>query len=57
MWHANGTVMMGKRDDPNACVDPSFRVFGVSNLRVADLSICPLTAKFVALTVYPMSPS
>ena len=43
VWHANGTVMMGKADDVKACVDSSFRVFGVEGLRVADLSVCPLT--------------
>jgi choline dehydrogenase-like flavoprotein len=43
VWHANGTVMMGKTDDGKACVDSRFRVFGVEGLRVADLSVCPLT--------------
>lgn len=43
VWHANGTVKMGKKDDTNACVDSSFRVRGVQGLRVADLSVAPLT--------------
>ncbi|KAF2263305.1 choline dehydrogenase [Lojkania enalia] len=43
VWHANGTAMMGKKDNPLACVDSSFRVYGVEGLRVADLSVCPVT--------------
>jgi choline dehydrogenase-like flavoprotein len=43
VWHANGTVMMGKAEDAKACVDASFKVFGIEGLRVADLSVCPLT--------------
>jgi choline dehydrogenase-like flavoprotein len=45
VWHANGTAAMGKPDDLQACVDTSFRVYGVQGLRVADLSVCPLTTK------------
>ncbi|KAF2855887.1 GMC oxidoreductase [Plenodomus tracheiphilus IPT5] len=43
VWHANGTVKMGKREDENACVDSGFRVRGVEGLRVVDLSVAPLT--------------
>jgi choline dehydrogenase-like flavoprotein len=43
VWHANGTVMMGKKENALACVDSSFKVYGVDGLRVADLSVCPLT--------------
>lgn len=43
VWHANGTVKMGKEGDEKACVDSSGRVFGLQGLRVADLSVCPLT--------------
>lgn len=43
VWHANGTVKMGKREDEGACVDSGFRVVGVEGLRVADLSVAPLT--------------
>jgi choline dehydrogenase-like flavoprotein len=45
VWHANGTAMMGKPENPQACVDTSFRVYGTQGLRVADLSVCPLTTK------------
>ena len=43
VWHANGTVKMGRKGDEGACVDSGFRVRGVEGLRVADLSVCPLT--------------
>ncbi|KAL6710344.1 hypothetical protein ACN47E_009290 [Coniothyrium glycines] len=43
VWHANGTVKMGRKDDPTACVDSEFRVLGIKGLRVADLSVAPLT--------------
>ncbi|KAJ4368394.1 hypothetical protein N0V83_006751 [Neocucurbitaria cava] len=43
VWHANGTVKMGREGDEMACVDWRFRVRGVKGLRVADLSVCPLT--------------
>jgi choline dehydrogenase-like flavoprotein len=45
VWHANGTVVMGKADDPSACVDQQFHVYGIQRLRVADLSVSPLTVK------------
>ncbi|KAH7116109.1 choline dehydrogenase [Dendryphion nanum] len=43
VWHANGTAMMGQSSNPLAVVDSKFRVFGVDGLRIADLSVCPLT--------------
>ncbi|KAH8799830.1 glucose-methanol-choline oxidoreductase [Xylogone sp. PMI_703] len=43
VWHANGTVKMGHKSDPMACVDSDFKVFGIDGLRVVDLSICPFT--------------
>jgi choline dehydrogenase-like flavoprotein len=43
VWHANGTVKMGKQGEKGACVDGDGKVFGVQGLRVADLSVCPLT--------------
>ena len=47
VWHANGTVKMGKRDDEEgeACVDGVGRVFGLKGLRVADMSVSPVTIK------------
>lgn len=40
-WHMAGTVKMGK-DDADAAVNSHFQVFGVENLRVADMSVVPL---------------
>jgi choline dehydrogenase-like flavoprotein len=47
VWHANGTVKMGKREDEDrgACVDGAGRVFGLKGLRVADMSVSPVTIK------------
>jgi choline dehydrogenase-like flavoprotein len=36
---------MGKKDDERACTDTNFRVRGVQNLRVVDLSVIPLLPK------------
>jgi len=43
------TVRMGKKEDKGACVDTDFRVRGVKNLRVVDLSVIPLLPKWVFL--------
>jgi choline dehydrogenase-like flavoprotein len=43
--HMSQTCMMGKSQDDGACVDSSFRVFGVNALRVADMSVVPLLPK------------
>ncbi|KAK6842007.1 FAD/NAD(P)-binding protein [Apiospora arundinis] len=40
-WHMAGTVKMG-RNAHEACVDSSFQVIGAQNLRIADMSVCPL---------------
>ncbi len=41
VYHPAGTCRMGAAEDPLAVVDPTLRVRGVSNLRVADASIFP----------------
>lgn len=40
-YHPACTVKMGKIDDEMACLDADFRVRGLKNLRVADLSSLP----------------
>ena len=40
-YHPCGTARMGRRDDPDAVVDPQGRVIGVEGLRVADSSVMP----------------
>jgi choline dehydrogenase-like flavoprotein len=41
-WHMTGTVKMGKPGDLDAAVDSDFRVMGIDNLRVADMSVVPV---------------
>ena len=41
VYHPAGTCKMGAADDPTAVVDPTLRVRGIDNLRVADASIFP----------------
>jgi choline dehydrogenase-like flavoprotein len=41
----SGTIKMGRKDDPEACVDNTFRVLGLENLRVADMSCIPIIVK------------
>ena len=43
-WHMMGTARMG-RNESTAVVDKDFKVFGVENLRVADMSIIPIIVK------------
>ena len=40
-YHPCGTCRMGRKDDPDAVVDPECRVIGVEALRVADSSLFP----------------
>ncbi|KAJ5771604.1 hypothetical protein N7520_002133 [Penicillium odoratum] len=52
-WHMTGTAKMGKEGDIHAAVDHRFRVFGVDNLRVADMSVVPvLTNNHTQATAY-----
>lgn len=46
-YHPQGTVVMGRPDDMNACVGSNFVVYGINNLRVADLSIAPTNVKYI----------
>lgn len=48
-YHLQGTVVMGPPDDTNACVGSDFVVYGLNNLRVADLSIAPMNVKYIFL--------
>lgn len=41
-YHSVSTCRMGKASDPDSVVDFRFQVKGMSNLRVADLSVCPI---------------
>ena len=43
-WHMMGTARMGK-DASTAVVDKNFKVFGVENLRIADMSVIPIVSK------------
>jgi choline dehydrogenase-like flavoprotein len=41
-YHSVSTCRMGRAGDPDVVVDARFRVKGMKNLRVADLSVCPI---------------
>lgn len=41
LYHPVGTARMGHPKDPRSVVDPSLRVIGVRNLRIADGSVMP----------------
>lgn len=45
VWHASGTVKMGKEEDDGSCVGSDFKVRGIEGLRVADMSIAPVNIK------------
>jgi choline dehydrogenase len=42
VWHASCTCAMGKKSNPNAVIDSTAKVIGVSNLRVVDASSFPV---------------
>ena len=51
--HASGTCKIGRRDDPMAVLDSSFRVHGTKGLRVVDASIFPrIPGLFIVSAVY-----
>lgn len=55
VWHMTGTVKMGRPDEggKEAAVDSRFRVFGIENLRVADMSVVPvMTNNHTQATAY-----
>ncbi|KXT06025.1 hypothetical protein AC578_1269 [Pseudocercospora eumusae] len=49
-WHPSCTVKMGREEDEEACVGSDFKVKGVQNLRVVDLSVLPFL-----LSCHPVS--
>ncbi|KAJ5496519.1 glucose-methanol-choline oxidoreductase [Penicillium fimorum] len=52
-YHSVGTCRMGKASDPEAVVNSRFQVKGMQNLRVADLSVCPiLTCNHTQINAY-----
>jgi choline dehydrogenase len=50
LWHASGTCAMGQASDPMAVVDNFAKVFGVTGLRVVDISAFPF-----ALPAHPQA--
>jgi choline dehydrogenase-like flavoprotein len=47
LFHPSCTVKMGTADDSMSCVDRDLKVFGLQNLRVADISVTPLLPRYV----------
>jgi len=42
-----GTVKMGNEGEEGACVSSDFRIIGLENLRVVDMSVCPVLPRYV----------
>lgn len=38
---------MGIEGEEGACVSSDFRVIGIKNLRVVDLSVCPVVPRYI----------
>lgn len=52
-WHMTGTAKMGNEGDADAVVNNRFQVFGIANLRIADMSVVPvLTNNHTQATAY-----
>ncbi|RAH51014.1 GMC family oxidoreductase [Aspergillus brunneoviolaceus CBS 621.78] len=52
-WHMTGTAKMGRPGEADAVVDSHFRMLGVENLRIADMSVVPvLTNNHTQATAY-----
>ncbi|BCS23649.1 GMC family oxidoreductase [Aspergillus puulaauensis] len=52
-YHSMATCKMGRRGDPTTVVEDGFCVKGMRNLRVADLSVCPiLTCNHTQINAY-----
>jgi choline dehydrogenase len=51
--HASCTCPIGRKDDPMAVLDSSFRVYGTTGLRVVDASVFPrIPGFFIVTSVY-----
>jgi choline dehydrogenase len=53
--HASCTAAMGRRSDPGAVLDSSFRVHGTQGLRVVDASVFPRIPGFFIVTAIYMA--
>ena len=52
-FHSMSACIMGAKTDPKRVVNSDFRVEGLSNLRIADMSVCPiLTTNHTQINAY-----